>query len=99
MLGTYPQKSVDNLRGLWTSREVSSLICMTYAYFRIFPVDKPGLWIIHDLSTTLPQENAIYPQFCTQPRRRLFGLPKGVLGFIPIIHSPYYYYYSKNIMV
>jgi hypothetical protein len=62
-------------------------------------VDNSGLWIIHDLSTTLPQENTIYPQFCTQPPGRLFGLPKGYLGFIPIIHRPYYYYYSKNLMV
>src|SRR5215204_3900221 len=41
ILGTYPPISVDNLRGLWTSREVSSLICMTYVYFRMLPVDKP----------------------------------------------------------
>jgi hypothetical protein len=62
-------------------------------------VDNSGLWIIHDLSTALPQENAIYPQFCAQPRGRIFGLPMGFLDFIPIIHRPYYYYYSKNLMV
>jgi hypothetical protein len=62
-------------------------------------VDNSGLWIIHDLSTALPQENNIYPQFCAQPRGRLFSLAKGFLGFIPIIHRPYYYYYSKNLMV
>jgi hypothetical protein len=62
-------------------------------------VDNLGLWISRDLSTGLPQENAIYPQFCAQLLGRLFGLPKGFLRFIPIIHRPYYYYYSKNLMV
>jgi hypothetical protein len=62
-------------------------------------VDNSGLWISRGLSTALPQENAIYPQFCAQPRGRIFGLPMGFLDFIPIIHRPYYYYYSKNLMV
>ena len=62
-------------------------------------VDNLGLWISCDLSTALPQENSIYPQFCTQLLGRLFGLPKGFLRFIPTIHRPYYYYYSKNLMI
>ena len=32
-------------------------------------VDNSGLWISRDLSTAIPQENAIYPQFCAQPQR------------------------------
>jgi hypothetical protein len=62
-------------------------------------VDNLELWITYKLSTILPQQNAIYPQFCPQPQRRLFSVDKGHLASIHTIHRPYYYYYSKKLMV
>jgi hypothetical protein len=55
-------------------------------------VDSFGLWITPDLSTFLPQENSVYPQFCTQPRLEVLGVSKGDFSSCPHIHSPYYYY-------
>jgi hypothetical protein len=60
-------------------------------------VDNLGLWIIHELSTFLPQENAIYPQFYPQLNDQVLGLGKNNWDFVHSIHRPYYYYYSKNL--
>ena len=62
-------------------------------------VDNSGLWISRELSTFLPQETAGYPQFCPQLDEPVLGLGKGNLEFVHTIHRPYYYYYSKYLMV
>ena len=48
-------------------------------------VDNSGLWISLDLSTALPQENAIYPHFCAQPQRRVLAY----LRAFPILSTVY----------
>jgi hypothetical protein len=71
------------------------------------PVDKPvedfvdnlRLWISRNLSTFLPQETAVYPQFCPQLSGPVLGLGKGIWDFVHTIHRPYYYYYSKYLKV
>jgi hypothetical protein len=60
-------------------------------------VDNLRLWISHELSTFLPQDKVIYPQFYPQLIDPMLGLGKGNRDFVHSIHRPYYYYYSKNL--
>jgi hypothetical protein len=62
-------------------------------------VDNLELWITRDLSTFLPQENAVYPQFCPQPNGSVLGLSRRNQDLIHTVHRAYYYYYSKNLKV
>jgi hypothetical protein len=62
-------------------------------------VDNFELWIICELSTILPQEKAGCPQFYPQPYQGVLTLDKRNIRFIHTAHRPYYYYYSKNLMV